>query len=265
MFSVVAVLLFFRCIPEEKKQQPAQPFSYEKFKDSVLKSGKPDTVPVVNIFDAPAFKPGKDSLRPLLIKLDTQWKREAVLMEYYDSLKKKLKKVPGYTDDEKAMIKENIRVVDSFLHSRYDSATAHKATCREKECILYAVVDKRKQTLYIWLLGELKDSFLVSTGKGAEYETPNMNCRPEGPVLTKYTSKKFPGGDYKGLGNMPYAVFIANGYAIHGTTPGNYGKLGRPASHGCIRLHPDNAKVFNALVKTVGLRQTWVSVKDSLP
>ena len=63
---------------------------------------------------------------------------------------------------------------------------------------------------------------------------------------------------------MPYAVFLQGGYAIHGTTMGNFLKLGTKASHGCIRLHPDNAKVFNALVKTVGLQETWISIKDSL-
>lgn len=260
---VFLCLLFSRCTPEEKKQAARQ-FSYERFKDSVIKSGRKDTVPSANIFDAPNFTPGKDSLLPLLEKLDTQWKREAGLMRRYDSLKKQMKPVAGYSDEEKAIIQENIQAVDSFLHSRYDSAAAHIAPCREKECLVYAEVNKQKQTLYLWILGELKDSFPVSTGKGKKYETPNISRHPAGPVLTKYNSKKFPGGNYMGLGNMPYAVFISGGYAIHGTTPGNYSKLGTTASHGCIRLHPDNAKVFNALVKAVGLAQTWVSVRDSL-
>lgn len=103
----------------------------------------------------------------------------------------------------------------------------------------------------------------MSTGKG-KYETPELNLRPSGPVFIKYTSRKFPGGNYQGLGNMPYAVFLRGGYAIHGTTPGNFPKLGTKASHGCIRLHPDNAKIFNELVKVIGLENTWVSVKDSL-
>ena len=107
------------------------------------------------------------------------------------------------------------------------------------------------------------DSFKVSTGKG-KYETPELNVRPSGPLFTKYTSKKFPGGNYQGLGNMPYVVFVRGGYAIHGTTPGNFSKLGTKASHGCIRLHPDNAKIFFELVKRIGLDNTWVTVSDSL-
>jgi lipoprotein-anchoring transpeptidase ErfK/SrfK len=80
-------------------------------------------------------------------------------------------------------------------------------------------------------------------------------------MYKKYTSKKFPGGNYMGLGNMPYVIFIKGGYAIHGTTPGNFNKLGRVASHGCIRLHPNNAKVFYDLIKTVGAHNTWITVE----
>jgi lipoprotein-anchoring transpeptidase ErfK/SrfK len=92
-----------------------------------------------------------------------------------------------------------------------------------------------------------------------------LSVRASGPLFKKYTSRKFPGGNYQGLGNMPYAVFIKGGYAIHGTTTGNFAKLGTRASHGCIRLHPVNAKIFYELVKLIGINNTWVSITDSLP
>ncbi|MEI2738140.1 MAG: L,D-transpeptidase [Chitinophagaceae bacterium] len=256
--------LFFllqSCQQEEKKTVKAV-LHYEQFKDSVMHSNKDTVNEPTNIFDDLVFTPGADSLKTMLIRMDTMWRREAALMEQLDTMKKGFKNVPGYTEEEKAIIKENIRIVESFLLAK-DTGTV--PTCTEKECLLYAEIDKSKQKLYLYLLGELKDSFLVSTGKGKKYETPAMSRHPSGPVLVKYTSRKFPGGNYKGMGNMPYAVFIKGGYAIHGTTPGNFSKLGSKASHGCIRLHPDNAKIFNALVKTVGLGQTWVSIKDSIP
>jgi lipoprotein-anchoring transpeptidase ErfK/SrfK len=125
---------------------------------------------------------------------------------------------------------------------------------------LFVEVIKSEQVLHLYLDGELIDTYPVSTGvKGRE--TPNFSVRPSGPIFTKYTSRKFPGGNYQGLGNMPYAVFVKGGYAIHGTTPGNFRRLGGRASHGCIRLHPDNAKVFNELVRQVGLQNTWVTVR----
>jgi lipoprotein-anchoring transpeptidase ErfK/SrfK len=53
-------------------------------------------------------------------------------------------------------------------------------------------------------------------------------------------------------------VFFRGGYAIHGT---NYVKrLGRPASHGCVRLHTANAATFYSMVKQVGPGNTRIVV-----
>ena len=57
---------------------------------------------------------------------------------------------------------------------------------------------------------------------------------------------------------MPYSVFYNGGYAVHGT---NYVKnLGRPASHGCIRLQTGNAAKFYSLVQQVGRANTRITV-----
>ena len=42
---------------------------------------------------------------------------------------------------------------------------------------------------------------------------------------------------------MPFAIFYDGHYAIHGTD--QIKRLGAPASHGCVRLHPDNAETGN--------------------
>jgi hypothetical protein len=49
---------------------------------------------------------------------------------------------------------------------------------------------------------------------------------------------------------MPYSIFFAGGYAIHGTY--STGSLGRPASHGCIRLAPGNAALLYHMVQAEG-------------
>lgn len=257
----MAFVHFTSCM-SNRNTPVANNFSYQRFKDSLLQTDtgkKPDTS---NLFDNGMYVPGEDSLQTLLRNIDTLWKSEMHLMAHLDSMKKNIGKEAGFSADDKAIIQANIKEVDSFLMAR---DTIIPGGCAARECIVFAEIDKSKQLLYLYILGEIKDTFKVSTGKGKKYETPGMELHPLGPVLTKYTSRKFPGGNYQGLGNMPYAVFLKNGYAIHGTTPGNYSKLGSRASHGCIRLHPDNAKVFNALIKTVGLQQTWISVKDSIP
>jgi lipoprotein-anchoring transpeptidase ErfK/SrfK len=55
-------------------------------------------------------------------------------------------------------------------------------------------------------------------------------------------------------------VFFNGNYAVHGTTAVD--NLGQPASHGCIRLHPDHAAIFFELTEMVGLNQALVMVVD---
>ena len=242
-----------------KKKTILADFKYEDFKDSIIHSSPDTLLEASNIFDDTSFIPAEDSVKAMLTKMEWVWLQEAHLMQHLDTLKKGLSKQPGFTAEEKMIIKENIAVVDSFLLAK---DTLPVTTCKEKECLVYIEINRATQKLYLYLIGELKDSFLVSTGKGSKYETPLLSRHPAGPILTKYTSRKFPGGNYMGLGNMPYAIFVQGGYAIHGTTTGNFSKLGTKASHGCVRLHPDNAKIINAMVNTVGLGQTWVTIKE---
>jgi L,D-transpeptidase catalytic domain len=236
------------------------PFQYQRFKDSLFKSNQadPDTS---NVFDGKYFTPGIDSVNNLLIRYDTLLHRDAYFLEHLDTVIKKIKKQASSVANDKVVIKENIEMLDSFLMGQN---LQNQSKCNGRECFLYAEINKSTQTLYLYILGELKDSFRVSTGI-KKHETPNLNLSPRGPLLIKYKSKKYPGGNYFGLGNMPYAVFLRGGYAIHGTTPGNFSRLGTRASHGCIRLHPDNARLFYELVKVAGLSQTWVTIRDSLP
>ncbi len=49
---------------------------------------------------------------------------------------------------------------------------------------------------------------------------------------------------------MPHSIFFHGGYAIHATT--EVAKLGRPASHGCIRLSKANAAKLFEMVKADG-------------
>ena len=57
---------------------------------------------------------------------------------------------------------------------------------------------------------------------------------------------------------MPWSVFYDGDNAIHGTT--EVGRLGNRASHGCIRLHPDNARILFEAVKQHGFAATRIKV-----
>lgn len=134
-----------------------------------------------------------------------------------------------------------------------------KNNCYRINCTVWAQIVKSSQTMYLYENGVHVYTWAVSTG--VRGSTPNFDIHPNGRIYDRYTSTRYPGGNYRGLGNMPYAVFFKGGFAIHGTPEGNWKKLGTPASHGCIRLHPDNAYYFNRLVRQVGIRNVWITVQ----
>ena len=100
------------------------------------------------------------------------------------------------------------------------------------------VVDKRTQTMYVDS-PEGMFTWKVSTAKRG-YHTPSGTFSPYSLQRMHY-SKKYDNAP------MPHSIFFSGGYAIHGTP--HVGNLGRPASHGCVRLAPGNAKRLYEIVK----------------
>lgn len=99
--------------------------------------------------------------------------------------------------------------------------------------------------------GEVHNWAISSGRKG--FRSPNGVYRPTRLERSWY-SRKYGGA-------MPHSVFFRGGYAIHGTTA--VGALGRPASHGCIRLHPANAAKLFALVKKHGAGATRIALNGA--
>jgi hypothetical protein len=95
-------------------------------------------------------------------------------------------------------------------------------------------------------------NWAISSGRSG-FRSPNGVYRPT-RLEKNWYSRKYGGA-------MPNAVFFRGGYAIHGTTA--VGALGRPASHGCIRLHPANAAKLFALVKKHGAGQTRIALNGA--
>lgn len=85
----------------------------------------------------------------------------------------------------------------------------------------------------------------------AGYVTPTGTFAPQ-RLAEVYYSKKYDNAP------MPHSVFFHGGYAVHATP--HVKRLGRPASHGCIRLHPDNAEDFFELVKAFGPQNTKIVI-----
>lgn len=119
------------------------------------------------------------------------------------------------------------------------TALIFMATAVARAETVMITVDKSEQRLRVAIDGVPKYEWLVSTARRG-YRTPNGTYRPEW-LARKWFSREYDWSP------MPYSIFFDGGYAIHGSYEISH--LGRPASHGCIRLHPRNAAILFALVK----------------
>jgi hypothetical protein len=100
-------------------------------------------------------------------------------------------------------------------------------------------VNKSTQRLSVAVDGEVRHVWPTSTARWG-YSTPNGTYRPQ-RLERKWYSRKYDWSP------MPHSIFFHGGYAIHGSY--EISRLGRPASHGCIRLRPSHAKVLFDLVR----------------
>lgn len=115
---------------------------------------------------------------------------------------------------------------------------------------MIARVDLSDQMMRVYVDDVLTYTFVVSTGRG-------RHITPVGRYQAEWLSPKHRSRKYNNA-PMPWSVFFHDGYAVHGTT--EVAKLGEPASHGCVRLAPENAKLFYALVKELGLDNTLITI-----
>ena len=113
-----------------------------------------------------------------------------------------------------------------------------------------AKIDLSEQTMRVYVDGWPRYTWAVSTARRG-YRTPTGTYRAQ-RLERMWYSRKYD------MSPMPHSIFFKGGYAIHGT---NYIKsLGKPASHGCVRLHPDNAATLFSLVRENGMANMRVIV-----
>ena len=111
-------------------------------------------------------------------------------------------------------------------------------------------IDKSTQRMSVSVDGVPRYHWAVSTGR-AGYGTPSGTYRPQRMERTWFSKEYYNSP-------MPHSIFFHGGYAIHGSY--EIHRLGGPASHGCIRLHPANAAALFALVKQRGMSDTTIAV-----
>jgi L,D-transpeptidase catalytic domain len=115
----------------------------------------------------------------------------------------------------------------------------------EADASVLITIDLSSQTMHVSSATGSYD-WRVSTARSG-YRTPRGTYRPYQLLRIHYSHKYH-------LSPMPYSIFFAGGYAIHGTY--ETASLGHPVSHGCIRLAPGNAARLFHLVQVEGAQIT---------
>ncbi len=131
------------------------------------------------------------------------------------------------------------------------SAMLLVCTVSEALSDLLVQVDISQQSMTVGRDGKKNFIWPVSTGSD-DFRTPTGSYQPIRMHETWFSRK------YDGV-PMPNSIFFYGGYAIHGTL--DIKNLGRPTSHGCVRLHTENAKVLFDLVKKQGLSRTKIIIQ----
>lgn len=116
---------------------------------------------------------------------------------------------------------------------------------------MVATVNISTQAMTVSHRGVVKYRWKASTARRGK-------VTPTGSWTARHLSRNHRSSRYNNA-PMPYAIFYSGHYAVHGTYETK--RLGRPASAGCIRLHPDNAAKLFSLVQREGLRNTRIVVR----
>lgn len=138
--------------------------------------------------------------------------------------------------------------VGVLLAAMANAAAASAASAPDR---LIVEIDISDQEMVVAPDGKVAYRWPVSTARPG-HVTPVGTYQPE------WLNRWYRSSIYNNA-PMPFSIFFQGNYAIHGTD--QVSRLGRPASAGCVRLHPDHAAVLWDLVQEVGKDQTWIVVR----
>jgi lipoprotein-anchoring transpeptidase ErfK/SrfK len=158
-------------------------------------------------------------------------------------------------------VTEQPQVTDKTLAPAADSASATPGDAASAPPLeppkptLFADIDLATQAM------------TVSDVSGELYRWPISSARagyttPTGTFMVSWTSRMHYSRQYD-WAPMPFAVFFKDGVAVHATNA--VADLGRPASHGCVRLALNNARTFYGLVERHGMALTQITVRGKPP
>lgn len=125
-----------------------------------------------------------------------------------------------------------------------------------RRAAVLVTIDKTNQQMTVSVDGAERYRWLVSTGR-AGYSTPSGTYTATSMNEIWY-SKQWDNAP------MPHSIFfMRDGHAIHGSY--DVKNLGRPVSHGCVRIAPENATILYELVRRYGMENTQVVLTGVSP
>jgi hypothetical protein len=149
-----------------------------------------------------------------------------------------------------------IEAVATNVGPELKPSVAATPIAENKKPVILISIDKSKQRMTVSLDGVETFDWPVSTGR-AGYSTPSGNYTATSMNEIWY-SRQWDNAP------MPHSVFfMKDGHAIHGSN--DVKNLGKPASHGCVRISPENATTLYALVGKSGLENTHVVLSGVTP
>ena len=149
-----------------------------------------------------------------------------------------------------------IEAVATNVRPELKSSLAATPIPENTKPVILINIDKSKQRMTVSVDGVETFDWPVSTGR-AGYSTPSGNYTATSMNEIWY-SRQWDNAP------MPHSVFfMKDGHAIHGSN--DVKNLGKPASHGCVRISPENATTLYALVGKSGLENTHVVLSGVTP
>ncbi|HEY4995546.1 MAG TPA: L,D-transpeptidase [Aestuariivirga sp.] len=131
-------------------------------------------------------------------------------------------------------------------------ARIHKPILLSEPPIVMVNISISRQTLDLSVNGWPSGNWQISSA-GVGYHTPRGTFHVQ-RMAKVWFSKKYDNSP------MPNSLFFDGGIAIHGTY--HVKNLGRPVSHGCVRLLPQNAEKLFELAKQYGPSRVQITVTD---
>ncbi len=147
------------------------------------------------------------------------------------------------------------RRVARHMNSKASKSVRSKPKKRRVYERLVAKINLSTQRMTILVDGQVRHSWKISSGARG-YHTPTGSYKPY-LIERMHYSRKYNNAP------MPHSVFFRGGFAVHAT--GAVSRLGRPASHGCVRLSPGHARQFFKLVSKYKKAGTRIRISGRTP